>query len=327
MTLTPLKTKFIYSFKYDYHHDELCKLESRQIFDEEEKDNLLFTDVKVTPTVSPFIKNRFEIIANAESFTELVKSVNNKNIHADGFKAEYLILEGDSTGYAERLEKLREIGFSIEGKAEYYHPSITYSICIYNDVWYFGIIVKNSVEWQNHKQKPYSFSNSICLKIAKTLISIATKVDKSVTLLDSCCGVGTILLEACYSGFNIEGCEISYKAWKHTMDNLAHYDYTAIVYNADINQISNKYDAVIIDLPYNLYSYSNDEITLNIIESSAKLTERMVIVSISDIEPIINNCGFKVTDYCTVEKRGKSTFQRKIWVCEKESLTKTNSVK
>jgi len=311
--------KFLYSFNYDYHHNDLSKLESRQIFDKEVKDKLLFSDLKIDPSISAFIKNRFDIILSSDNYLGLIEKIKNKKIHFEGFKVEYLILDDDSTSYDERLKKLRDVGFSINGKSEYYTPSIIYSICNYKGVWYFGVLTKNNGEWQKHKQKPYSFSNSICLKIGKTLVNLASKVDKNKKLLDSCCGVGTILLEACFSGFNIEGCEINVKPCHQTRENLAHYNYSANVYCSDIKDHHKKYDAAIIDLPYNLYSYSNDAISANIIESTAKLTSRMVIVSISDIETLIIKSGFKVVDYCTVEKRGKSTFQRKIWVCEKNS--------
>ena len=119
--------------------------------------------------------------------------------------------------------------------------------------------------------------------------------------------------------FNIEGCDINWKACKNTRENLAHYNYTSNVYHSDIKDFNRKYDAAIIDLPYNLYTHSNDTIALNIIESAAKLTARIVIVSISDIETLIKKSGLKVSDFCFVEKRGKSKFTRNIWVCEKES--------
>lgn len=312
------KKSYIYSFKYDFHNDELCKLESRQIFDEEEKNKLLFSNIKVDPSISPFIKSRFEIILSSEDYSKLLTNIKRENIHIDGFKAEYLVVDGDSTGYRERLKKLRDIGYSIEGEPEYYTPSITYSICKSENIWYFGILIKHNTDWYKHKKKPCSFSSSINMDIAKSLVCIASNGNKTNQLLDACCGVGTVLLEACISGFNIEGCDINFKACEYTKENLAHYNYTAKVIRSDIKDIDLKYDAVIIDLPYNLYTYSNDTIALHIIESAAKLSSRVVIVSIADIEDLIKKSGLKVSDFCSVGKKGKAKFSRNIWVCEKE---------
>lgn len=310
---------YIYSFKYDYHHGELCKLESRHIFEKEEKHKLLFSNIKVDPTISPFIKSRFDIILSSEDYVELLEAVKKENIQYEGFKAEYLVLDGDETGYTDRLAKLKDIGYRIEGEPDYKKPSIIYSICHYENVWYFGVLIKHNPDWHKHKEKPCSFSNSINMDLAKVLVSVASKGNKKSQLLDACCGVGTVMLEACFAGFSIEGCDINWKTCRHARINLAHYNYTANVNRSDIKDHDKQYDAAIIDLPYNLYSYSNDTITSNIIESTAKLATRVVIVSISDIEALIKKSGLKISDFCSVEKRGVSKFTRNIWICEREN--------
>ncbi|MFT4599732.1 MAG: tRNA (guanine10-N2)-dimethyltransferase, partial [Arenicella sp.] len=66
---------FLYTFNYDYHLDALCKLESRQIFDKEEKDKLLFSPFKIDPSISAFIKTRLEIIALSENYSELLEKI------------------------------------------------------------------------------------------------------------------------------------------------------------------------------------------------------------------------------------------------------------
>ena len=72
----------------------------------------------------------------------------------------------------------------------------------------------------------------------------------------------------------------------------------------------------LLTLPYNLLSYATDSDIVHIIESTAKITDRLVIVSTSDITNLINNIGFRILDYCSVSKSGKANFTRKIWVCE-----------
>ena len=139
--------------------------------------------------------------------------------------------------YSERLQKLRDIGYRIEGEPNYYSPTITYAICNYKNVWYFGILIKKNADWLKHKKKPYSFSTSIDMDIAKALVSIASKGEKTYQLLDACCGVGTVMLEACISGFKIDGCDINWKACKHARLNLAHYNYTAKVYCSDVKDL------------------------------------------------------------------------------------------
>ena len=316
MKLASAFHQYIYSFNYNVHHTDLCRLESRQVFGEEVENKLLFSNLEVDPSISPFIKSRFDIHLLSEDYSALLENVKQQNIHFEGFKVEYLVLDGDETPYKERLNKLRDIGYRIEGEPNYDSPTIVYGISFYENIWYFGVLIKHNAHWQKHNEKPFKFSNSISINIAKSLVSSATKGSKTTKLLDACCGVGTIMLEACIAGIDIEGCDINWKACKNTTENLTYYSYTAEVYHSDIKDLTSHYDTAIVDLPYNHTTYSDDGITAHIIETVAKLTSRLVIVSIADIESIIINSGLKVTDFCTVEKRGKSKFTRNIWVCE-----------
>lgn len=310
------KKNYIYSFNYDDNETDVCKLESKHIFNEEVKNKLLFSDVKIDPSCSAFIRKRFDIILFSEDYATLINEIKKENISIVGFKVEYLVLDGDTTEYAERLNKLKDIGNSIEGLPDYYKPTITYGLCCYAGIWYFGILIKNNIDWHKHKKKPCSYSSSINMNIAKALVNIAAKASKEKKLLDACCGVGTIMLEACFAEYNIEGCDINEKICKDARENLSCFNYKANVVCSDIKDISKKYDAVIIDLPYNKFSYANDDIILHILESAADITNRLVIVSTSDISSMISNIGLEITDYCSVKKRRSASFSRKIWVCE-----------
>ena len=311
------QNNYIYSFNYDNAESDLCKLESKHIFNKEEKNKLLFSDIKAEPSSSAFIKKRLDITLSSDDYSTLINEIKKEGICIEGFKVEYLVLDGDTTEYAERLKKLRDIGYSIEGDSDYYNPTITYALSHHKGIWYFGILIKNSFVWHKHKEKPHSFSNSISINIAKALVNIAAQTDKKATLLDACCGAGTIMLEACFSGNNIEGCDINWKMCKHARENLSHFNYTANIYRSDIKDLSKSYEAAIIDLPYNLYSSANDTQILHIIKSTAEITNRLVIVSTSDITNFISKAGLRLSDYCDVSKRGKAIFTRKIWVCEK----------
>jgi len=308
---------YIYSFNYDATESALCKLESKYLFDREEKDKLLFSDRVIDPSSSAFIKRRLEISSSSDDYLALIEAIKTEGISKEGFKVEYLVFDGDTTEYADRLSKLKDIGYSIDGYPDYYHPTITYGLGYYEGIWYFGTLMKNNFDWLQHKKKPHSYSISISINIAKALVNIAGSANKENKLLDACCGVGTIMLEACFAGMNIEGCDINWKVCKAARINLEHFNYSANVYRSDVKALSTHYDAAIIDLPYNLFSSASDSDISDIIGSTALLSDRLVIISTSDISAIINATGYTVIDYCSMSKKGKTTFARKIWVCER----------
>lgn len=311
------ENKYLYNFKYDYHYEELCKLECRQLFDDELKNKWLFTNKKVNPSWSPFIKNRLEILSVANDYQELLKIIENRNIQAEGFAAEYLSFNHEKVDRIEKRQKQKDIGYRITGFPNFENPTVVYAIVKLADQWYFGVLKQQNITWQLHNNKPHSFSSSLPIVVAKTLVSIATKGDQNLSILDACCGVGTVLLEACISGLSIDGCDINPKTCQHARLNLAHYNYSAAVFYNDVKDLNKKYDVAIIDLPYNLYSYSDEATTTNIITSSAKIANRLIIVSTSDISAFIHQVGFRVTDSCTVSKRGHTKFSRTVWVCKK----------
>lgn len=312
-----LTSNYIYSFVYDKTESDLCKLESRSVFNQEEKNKLLFSDIKIEPSISAFIKTRLDIILVSEDYSKIINEIKSKGIGIEGFKVEYLVLDGDTTEYVERLNKIRDIGYSIKCYPDYYTPTITYALSYYKDIWYFGVLIKTNSAWQKHKQKPCSYSNSISLSIAKVLVNVAARANKEKKLLDACCGVGTIMLEACFAGINIEGCDSNEKICQHARENLSFFNYTANVFHSDIKDIDKRYDAAIVDLPYNLYSNATENEIFHIIESTAEITDRLVIVSTSDIAILISKAGLRISDYCSINKRGKANFNRKIWVCDR----------
>ncbi|MEX1187684.1 MAG: hypothetical protein WED33_00390 [Bacteroidia bacterium] len=307
---------YIYSFIYDNYESDLCKLESKSIFNKEEKNKQLISDIKVEPSSSAFLKNRLDIISSSEDYTAFIEDIKKESICAEGFKVEYLVFDGDKTEYPERLNKLKDIGYSIEGNPDYYSPTITYAVGNYEGIWHFGVLIKNQFAWYKHKQKPCSYSNSINMSIAKALVNIASEGIKNKKLLDACCGVGTIMLEACFAGNDMEGCDINEKICGDARKNLSHFNYTATIYNSDIKDVNKRYEAAIVDLPYNLFSVATDNDILHIIGSTARITDRIIIVSTSDITNLISNLGLKLSHYCSIGKKGKRNFARKIWVCE-----------
>lgn len=309
--------KYLYTFNYDRVEADLCKLESRAVFGKEESNKQLFSDIEIEPSISAFIKCRVEIMASSQHFEELVTTLKRKSIKLNDFKVSYLSLASDQATIDEKKDKARQLGYCFFGYPNFDNPTTTFAICHNNGVWYFGTLLEKDKSWHKHKHKPRLYSSSISTNIAKTLVNVATKANKDATIIDACCGVGTIMLEACFSGYQIEGCDISWKICNDAKENLSHFNYTATVYDSDIAAIQKTFDAAIIDLPYSLSSHTTEEEILHIIQSTACIAKRLVIVSTTDIANMLSTIGLTIIDSCTVSKRGKVTFARKIWVCEK----------
>lgn len=292
-------------------------MECRELFGELVTDKCLLSNVDVDPSCSAFIKNKLEVLAVEFEYNDLLSHIEKLKVCEEGFSAEYLSFDGATVQYKERRQKQKDIGLRINGFPNFDAPVAIYAIVKSTTNYYFGKLKTHNSTWQQHNNKPHTLSSSLPSVVAKSLVAIASKGDKSLKLFDACCGVGTVLLEACVADFCIEGCDINSKTSDYAKRNLAYYGYDAAVYTSDVKDILKSYDAVIIDLPYNLFSHADDSIILNILKSSARLSKRLVIVSTADITKYIEAIGFNINDQCLVGKRGYSKFCRTIWVCEK----------
>ncbi len=308
------KANYLYIFNYNHHETELCLFEARYLFSVNMENKFLFSDIKIKPDASAFIRKRLDILLQDKHYDKLLQKIKALKLKLNGFKIEYIRLHGDPHRNSDRLSKCRDIAFCIEGEPDYYHPHISYALCYHEDQWYFSELIHNNADWNKHQNKPYTFSSAINVKVAKALANIASQGKKEKKLIDACCGIGTVLLEACYAGYDIEGCEIGKKVCHQARANLAHFDYKAKVYHSDIKDIQGKYNAAIVDLPYNLFCRADDETLSHIIRSAAKVANKLVIVSTSDISGMIESCGLSMIDQCSIGKMGKTKFERKIFL-------------
>lgn len=313
--MAPTQSTYLYALNYDATEQALCQLESMYLFHTAIRTKVHFSDKAVSPSDSAFIKSRLTLMATAADEIQLQAAIHALHLSAEGFKVVYTVMAGDETAYAHRLAIMRGIGMAITGVPNFKAPTILYGVCKHQGVWYFGEFVKNNVQWLAHGQKPFSFSNSLGLNLAKTLVNIAGQNNKATTILDACCGVGTILLEGCFAGYAITGCDINQKAAENARANLAHFNYSAQVHHANIARVTQRYDAVIIDLPYDLFTAATDVDMQGIITACAQLSGFILIVSVADITDMIRNAGLRVENRCVVAKKGKSSFARTVWVC------------
>ncbi len=308
--------RFIYNLNYPIYEKESCEIEVRSLFKFDLKEKVFFESSKVHPSVSPFLKNRLEIIYKASTFLDIIELIMKDKIAASDFLVKYVELGKDDPHFKKRREYCKAIGLIIEGCPCYTSPKITFGITFYKGNWYFGKLAERSLYWKEHNKKPNSYSSSIGLSTAKVLINIAGNGDTSKRLIDPCCGVGTVLLEGVWAGYDITGWEINSKTAENARENLRHFNYEVKVITGDIQDIDDIFDASIVDLPYGNFSLKNDENQLKIIRNAKRISKKIVLVSSEDIRDELAKENLKIIDHCKIGKNAKGDFLRYIWVCE-----------
>lgn len=304
---------YLYFINYRPDETELCRLEMRVIFGVNPDKKYFFSDKNFDINRSVFIKYKIDILAQSKEFEDLVTKVRELNLATQGYKVKYYDVDDDvkvEFNEKHRLEGI--IGEQIEGDVDVYKPSTIYALTYVEGSWIFGKYIKNSGEWHKHEHKPVYYCNALPVRIARTMLNIGLGDNLNKKVVDPCCGVGTVLLEAAVLGVDIEGYDLNDKVVENAIKNIEFFGYDIKVQNKDISQIEKKFDLAIIDLPYGILSVTSHEEIMHILKSATNITKEAVIAAVSDIREDLEEVGFKTVDYAVVPKKH---FKRYIFKC------------
>jgi len=311
------KPAYIYTYACTEDEQLLCQLEQRVIFGENVRSNILESHIKIEPSRSPFITGRLDVIYEAHGLQHLIEQVAGLERVGSTFKVIVNKLsEGPGSSkvrFEQRRTIEREIGLSIQGKAALNNPEQVYGVMILGERWIFGEQYKNEAVWLLHMKKPQAYSTALSTRVARAVVNIAVPNPEGIKVIDPCCGIGTVLIEALSMGIDIVGRDINPLVTRGARKNIAHFGLLGEVILGDIQNVTAFYDVAIIDLPYNLCSVISSEEQLIMLQSVAGMASRVVIITIEQIDQLIEQAGLVIADRCIVRK---GMFVRHVIVCE-----------
>ncbi|UQZ77622.1 RNA methyltransferase [Niallia circulans] len=307
---------FLYTFNYAEEEEHLCKLEVRSLFRADLHAFVLESSINRDPSRSPFIKEKIAVLFTGDTLENLKQKVEAMPSLHSTYKVigiNYRDIDPlDKMEFNERKGIARQIGCLVPGAASLHNPEIVFAITKLKGKWYFGYYSENQGMWLIHQQKPHNYSTALTTRVARALVNIAVPELRGVKVIDPCCGIGTVLVEALSMGVNITGSDYNPLVMKGIRNNLAHFGLSGPVFLRDIRDITEMYDVAIIDMPYNLCSVVSDEEKFAMLQSARRFAKKMVIVTTEDIDGILGEAGFEIVDRCEVPK-GK--FIRQTIVC------------
>lgn len=304
--------KYLYTTNYSKDEESLCKMETKCLFNKPLDGKHLFSDIYVDPSRSPFIKKCISIMYTGETMKQIIEQIVMDKLTSADYKVAYINATDEIMGFHEKRSIEFEIGFSILGEAEMKKPTIVFGITKVDNKWVFGECESNNSDWLLHNTKPFSYSNALKVNVCRALVNIAVGNNLDLSVVDPCCGIGTVLIEAISMGINIRGYEINSYIGKNAKTNLRYFGYEDVITICDMNDIKNKFNVAIVDLPYGIFTQITTEEQLAIMDSTRRIANRMVIITFDEMEQQITSVGFHIDDKCTVSK---GTFKRHIYIC------------
>ncbi|WP_246483859.1 TRM11 family SAM-dependent methyltransferase [Heyndrickxia vini] len=311
---------YVYTYAYRDEEQSLCELELRTLFDINNINNdfrIIESSVKINPSRSPFIKERIDVIYTGNDLQDILQKVKELKVGACTFKVIYVksadFNQAKKMSFEDRRKIEREIGLHIDGEPDLIGPNRLFGILRIDEKWVFGEYTKNDASWLRHQRKPNSYSTALSTRVARSVVNIAVPNPVGTKAIDPCCGIGTVLVEALSMGIDIVGSDRNYLIVPGVRENLAYFGLEGEVTVRDMNKITEKYDVAIIDMPYNLCSVLPDADKLNMLQSARRFSSKLVVITIEEIDDILLEAGFIITDRAIAKK---GTFSRHVIVCE-----------
>lgn len=293
----------LYILNFNIEESEMCALEMRRIYDVKIDQKYFISAIDNEVTRSLFTKYKLAILNEAPTLEALLEQVRIQDYHFEDYKVMGVSVPGYEKGYRERCQLGRLFGELIEGEFSLSEPSILLGVCEAGDSWYFGFLHKNTQDWHKHDDMPHHFSTALPIRQARSIVNIAVGNNPKKKLVDPCCGVGTVILEACGLGFDIEGYELHYPVKQGALKNVEYYGYTAPIKRSDMKDITKHYDTAIIDIPYGLFTHVEEEEQQAILNHARHICDEIVLVSNKNMEVELNKAGFTLVDQASVTKQ------------------------
>lgn len=304
---------YFYGIKYTRFEENLCKTEMKYLFNRTPESNYFLSNHYVDPSRSPFIKQCLKVIYSGQSLQDILNQILTNNLSFEKFKVRYINIESESIAFDERRKIESVVGFNINGRADIHNPEILLGVTYIRGKWLLGIYEENKLIWKQHDDKPYHYSNALGVRAARALVNLAVRNNLKSTLIDPCCGIGTVVMEALSMGIAVRGYEINPLIAENASRNLEFFGYENVITNGDMHTINGHFDAAVVDLPYGVFNPTTLEQQVGIIQTARRIADRMVLISFEDMDQHILKSGFNILDKCHVDK-GK--FIRYITICK-----------
>lgn len=259
-----------------------------------------------------YLRAGMQVLARGETLEALVGEVAKLRLDADGFRIELLILSGRVS--VQRQEVIVALANALGCcRPDLDHPRHRLLLLAQDEGLAFGeIIAEPDHSYRQHDHKPYRTSSSLPTRLARGLVNLVLPWAK--TILDPCCGTGSILLEAQVMGLRAMGGDWNPKMVGMSRQNLAHFGYSAGVKLMDAREWPEPADAIVTDLPYGKGLEVSEAVTRGILEHVRDLAPVGVFVAGNDLSGWLWEAGYSRVEVFRVPKyTGFARYVHRAW--------------
>ncbi|MBC8235551.1 hypothetical protein H8E77_38880 [bacterium] len=264
-----------------------------------DENGIVISERKVDVSRGAYIKNCAELIFQATSLEQLYRYLEVANLYADDFRVSVMKIPGGLK--INSMKVASEIGARIGGSPDLNNPKVIfYLVATTEQLWFGKITSESDRAWIKHTAKPHTTSSSLPARLCRAVVNIIANVGDS--LVDPCCGTGTLLLEAAHIGINVVGYDINLKMVGASRKNLEYFGLDGDIQIADARKIRGRFDALATDFPYGIYTQASDTLYREILQNIRFLAPKAALITAKDITDMLSDLGYEIRQIIPVPK-------------------------
>lgn len=237
---------------------------------------------------SAYVAECFRLLAEAPSLQDLLVAAEKLLLRRERFRVSVRRIGEVAAPPSQEIE--RAVADIIEGRPDLSRPTTVIVVVAREGDWLLGELVSRTCNgWRGHEQRPFQYSSALPPRIGRALVNlVAAPGDR---LIDPCCGVGTVLVEASAMGIEPFGWEINAALAEHAAANLCHHHQGASIVVGDGRTARGRWQGAVLDLPYGQQSIKDDRVCRGLVERAVEVADLVAVVTVDDMTGLLDGLG------------------------------------
>lgn len=292
---------YVYLVHAQDPEEQLAAAEAWAFTGQEPQGRLVYAPQAVDISHAAYLRSCVAIEARGDSLEELVADCRRAGLTYERFKLEVLrppprlqFLSPDAT---------LQVANAITGRPDLTAPQVRLAIVASDQGWVCGrLIAKGRNRWLEGMHRPHHFSSALPQRLSRALVNLVAAPGE--TLIDPCCGIGTVLMEALDAGIVAFGADMNGPMLKLVATNLEHFGLPCRLFRADATKLTGDFAGAVLDLPYGRNLIGNLDLWRRLIAPLREAARRTVIVAPRRLDDLLAELGFRQIRLVSVPKGG-----------------------
>ncbi len=290
---------YIYTISCPDAEAEIAALEAWALTGAEPQGRIAYAPAAYDISRAAYVRFCIHIEAFGETLEELIADCLARCIAYQRFRLEFV--RPPPKAPVPKTETIVRVANAITGRPDLSHPAVELAIVATSKAWHLGRIISVSRSpWLQGMQRPVHFSSALPQRLARALVNLVAAPGD--TLIDPCCGIGTVLMEALHAGVVAVGCDINARLLQGVAQNLRHLGLPVRLFQGDARQLAGRFAAGVMDLPYGRNLPRDVASYENLIAPLWRATKRMALVAAQPLDNILQKIGCAIVRRASVPK-------------------------